>query len=170
LNHSYARVIAPQDGWVTRKAVEAGDYVQVGQRLMALVPDAIWVVGNFKETQLKNIRPGQTVEISVDSVAGRMFAGHVDSIQAGTGAAFSLLPPENAVGNYVKIVQRVPVKIVFDKPVEAGHVLGPGMSVVPSVKVADFEVPDFAVGIVAAILGFVAGYFWWQAANRKAGA
>ena len=170
LNLSYTRIVAPQDGQVTRKAVEAGDYIQIAQRLMALVPDEIWVTANFKETQLKNIRPGQPVEISVDSVAGHLFAGHVDSIQAGTGAAFSLLPPENAVGNYVKIVQRVPVKIVFERPVEAGHVLGPGMSVVPSIRVKDYDIPDWSVALVAVILGFVAGRLWWRAADKKAGA
>jgi membrane fusion protein (multidrug efflux system) len=167
LNLSYARVTALQDGRVTRKAVEEGDYVQVGQRLMALVPGEIWVIANFKETQLINIRPGQPVEIGVDSIGGRPFAGRVDSIQAGSGAAFSLLPPENAVGNYVKVVQRVPVKILFDKPVEAVHVLGPGMSVVPSVRVRGFEVSDVVVAIVAVMLALVAGFFWWRAATRE---
>jgi len=119
LNLSYTRIVAPVDGRVTRKAVEQGDYIQVSQKLMAIVPTNIWVVANFKETQLKKIRTNQPVEIEVDSVGGRTFAGHVESIQAGSGAAFSLLPAENAVGNYVKVVQRVPVKIVFVGPVEA---------------------------------------------------
>jgi membrane fusion protein, multidrug efflux system len=168
LNLSYTRVTAPQDGRVTRKAVQDGDYVQAGQRLMALVSGEIYVVANFKETELRGIRPGQPVKITVDSVGGHAFAGHVDSIQAGSGAAFSLLPPENAVGNYVKVVQRVPVKILFDQPIEAGHVLGPGMSVVPSVQVAGFEVPDFVIAIVAAILALIAGFAWSKAANRQA--
>jgi membrane fusion protein (multidrug efflux system) len=165
LNLSYARIAAPQDGRVTRKAVQAGDYVQVGQKLMALVPEDLWVTANFKETQLRSIRPGQPVSISVDSLGGQTFAGHVDSVQAGSGAAFSLLPPENAVGNYVKVVQRVPVKIVFDQPIEAGHVLGPGMSVVPFVEVSGLTVPDLVTGIVAAILALVAGGFWWRTAG-----
>jgi membrane fusion protein (multidrug efflux system) len=128
----------------------------------------MWVTANFKETQLKEIRPDQPVKITVDSLGGRMFTGHVESIQAGSGAALSLLPPENAVGNYVKVVQRVPVKIVFDKPLEAAHVLGPGMSVVPSIKTASFEVPDLVVAIVAAILALIVGAIWRQAANKKA--
>ena len=142
LNLSYARVTAPADGYVTKKAVESGDYVQVGQRLMALVPSDLYVTANFKETQVEHIRPGQPVRITVDSAGSRVFAGHVESIMAGSGARFSLLPPENAVGNYVKVVQRIPVKILFDEPVEAEHVLGPGMSVVPSVKVQGYEVSE----------------------------
>ena len=167
LNLSYARVTAPADGRVTRKAVEPGDYVQTGQKLMALVLTNIWVSANFKETQLQNIRTNQTVVITVDSVGGKKFPGHVQSIQAGSGAAFSLLPPENAVGNYVKVVQRVPVKITFDNPIEAGHVLGPGMSVVPAVRVKNFDVSDEVVGIVAAALAAGVGIFWWRAANKK---
>jgi len=167
LSLSYTRIYAPVDGRITRKAVEVGDYLQVGQQLMALVPDNIWVVANFKETQLTKIRTNQPVEISVDSVRGRTFAGHVQSIQAGSGAAFSLLPPENAVGNYVKVVQRVPVKITFDNPVEAGHVLGPGMSADPSVQVGA-EIPQAIVTIVAIALALVVGFFWWRWANKPA--
>ena len=166
LNLSYTHIAAPQDGQVTRKAVVEGDYLQVGQRIMALVPAEVWVIANFKETQLKKIRVGRPANIKIDSVSGRTFAGHVQSVQAGSGAAFSLLPPENAVGNYVKVVQRVPVKIVFDQPVEAGHVLGPGMSVVPWVQVKGFEIPGFVVLIAAALLALVAGSVWWRAANR----
>jgi membrane fusion protein, multidrug efflux system len=166
LNLSYAHVTAPQNGRVTRKAVEAGNYVQVGQRLMALVPGEVWVVANFKETQLKNIRTNQPVKIRVDSIGGRTFAGQVQSIQAGSGAAFSLLPPENAVGNFVKVVQRVPVKTVFDPPVEAEHILGPGMSVEPAVRVVSYEIPDFVVAIVAVILASAVGLLLWRAANR----
>jgi membrane fusion protein (multidrug efflux system) len=166
LNLSYTHVTAPQNGRVTRKSVEAGDYVQVGQRLMALVPAEVWVTANFKENQLKNIRTNQPVTIKVDSISGRTFAGRVQSIQAGSGAAFSLLPPENAVGNFVKVVQRVPVKIVFDPPVEAEHILGPGMSVEPAVRVTNYEIPDFVVAIIAVILALVAGLFWRRAANK----
>jgi membrane fusion protein, multidrug efflux system len=168
LNLSYARLTAPQDGRVTRKAVQGGDYVQVGQKLMALVPTNPFVLANFKETELKGIRPGQPVKITVDSIAGRVFSGHVDSIQAGSGAAFSLLPPENAVGNFVKVVQRVPVKIVFDNPVEAEHALGPGMSVVPLVRTAGFEVPDLMIGMLAGALALAAGFAWFRAANSRA--
>lgn len=162
LNLSYTKIVAPADGLITRKAVEPGDYVQIGQRLMAIVPGNIWVVANFKETQLAKIRTNQPVEIVVDSIDGRTFHGHVQSIQAGSGAAFSLLPPENAVGNFVKVVQRVPVKIVFDNPIEAGHVLGPGMSVEPSVQVGN-PIPEAFVIIVALVVALGIGFFWWRA-------
>ena len=120
---------------MTRKAIEAGSFVQVGQALMAIVPNEVWVVGNFKETQLDQIRPNQSVEIKVDAFPNKIFKGHVDSIQRGTGSHFSMMPPENATGNYVKVVQRVPVKIVFDEHPEAQFPLGPGMSVVPEIQV-----------------------------------
>jgi membrane fusion protein, multidrug efflux system len=107
----------------------------VGETLFSIVPDQVWVVANFKETQLRLMRPGQPATIRVDAYPDVVFRGHVDSIQAGTGAAFSLLPPENATGNYVKVVQRVPVKIVLDGPPDPAHVLGPGMSVIPKVTV-----------------------------------
>ena len=167
LNLSYARVTAPADGYVTKKAVENGDYLQVGQKLMALVPRELYVTANFKESQLEHIRPGQPVRITVDSVEGHAFAGHVDSIMAGSGARFSLLPPENAVGNYVKVVQRIPVKILFDEPVEAGHVLGPGMSVVPSVHVKRYEVSEAVVVVVAALVALGIGVLWWRAAGCR---
>jgi membrane fusion protein, multidrug efflux system len=122
---------------------------------------------NFKETQLKNIRTNQPVEIAIDTVGGKNFSGRVESIQAGSGAAFSLLPPENAVGNYVKVVQRVPVKIVFNPAIETEHVLGPGMSVVPSIKVSGREPSDFFVSIIAAALALIAGYVWWKSASRR---
>jgi membrane fusion protein (multidrug efflux system) len=166
LSLSYTRIVAPTGGRVTKKAVEPGDYIQVSQRLMAIVPTRIWVVANFKETQLKKIRVNQPVEISVDSVAGRTFAGRVESIQAGSGAAFSLLPPENAVGNYVKVVQRVPVKIVFNDQVEAVHVLGPGMSAEPSVQVAR-PIPEILVIIAAILVALGIGFFWWRAASKQ---
>jgi membrane fusion protein (multidrug efflux system) len=135
LNLSYTKIYAPADGRVTQKHVEPGDYVQTGQALFAIVPHDVWVVANFKETQLTAMRPGQPAAIEVDAYPNRTFKGHVDSFQMGTGAAFSLLPPENATGNYVKVVQRLPVKIVFDEPPESVHLLAPGMSVVPEVKV-----------------------------------
>lgn len=135
LDLSYTRIVAPEAGRITRKSVEPGAYVQVGQPLLSIVPDRLWVVANFKETQLRVMRAGQPVAITVDAYPERTFRGHVDSIQAGSGAAFSLLPPENATGNYVKVVQRVPVKILFDDPPDPHYVLGPGMSVVPTVTV-----------------------------------
>jgi membrane fusion protein, multidrug efflux system len=135
LNLSYTKIYAPEDGTVTKKAVEEGMFVQVGQALMALVPDEVWVIANFKETQLDVIRPGQPVDIKVDAYSSKTFKGHVDSIQTGTGARFSMLPPENATGNYVKVVQRVPVKIVFDEQPDPQYPIGPGMSVEPEVRV-----------------------------------
>jgi membrane fusion protein (multidrug efflux system) len=125
LQSSYAKIAAPEDGRVTSKAVEPGAYVQVGQSLMAVVTPQVWVTANFKETQLRDMRPGQPVAISVDAYPDRELRGHVDSIQAGSGARFSLLPPENATGNYVKVVQRIPVKIVFDEQPDVQRVLGP---------------------------------------------
>jgi membrane fusion protein (multidrug efflux system) len=128
------RIIAPAAGRVTRKAVLAGTYVQPGQALMALVGVDLWVVANFKETQLRRLRPGQRALVHVDACAAA-FPAHVDSIQAGSGAVFSLLPPENATGNFVKVVQRVPVKLRFETPIDrARWALGPGMSVVPVVQ------------------------------------
>ena len=167
LNLSYARITAPADGYVTKKSVEKGDYIQVGQKLMALVPSDLYVTANFKESQLEHIRPGQPVKIAVDSVEGRVFKGHVESIMAGSGARFSLLPPENAVGNYVKVVQRIPVKILFDEPVEAGHVLGPGMSVVPSVHVKGYEISETVSIVSAVVAALVIGVLWWRAGNVR---
>jgi membrane fusion protein, multidrug efflux system len=135
LNLSYTRLTAPDSGFITRKAVQPGNFIQAGQVLMALVSDRIWVVANFKETQLEHMRPGQPVELKIDAYPGHKLRGRVESIQAGSGARFSLLPPENATGNYVKVVQRVPVKIVFDQPPPADVKLGPGMSVAPRVRV-----------------------------------
>jgi membrane fusion protein (multidrug efflux system) len=135
LNVTYTKIYAPEDGTVTKKAVEEGMFVQVGQALMAIVPDEVWVIANFKETQLDAIRPGQPVDIKVDAYPSKKFKGHVDSLQTGTGARFSMLPPENATGNYVKVVQRVPVKIVFDEQPDPQYPIGPGMSVEPEVRV-----------------------------------
>jgi membrane fusion protein (multidrug efflux system) len=135
LDLSYTQISASQSGRITNKAVERGEYVAVGQPLMAIVPQEVWVVANFKETQLKYMKPGQPVKIKVDAYPQKVFKGHVDSIQAGTGAIFSLLPPENATGNFVKVVQRIPVKIVFSEDPNDTKMLSPGMSVVPEVKV-----------------------------------
>jgi membrane fusion protein, multidrug efflux system len=126
-------ITAPVNGQVTHLTAAKGQYAQAGQALMMFVPTEKWVTANFKETQLTNMRPGQPVDIRIDAYPGRTFRGRVDSIQAGSGTAFSLLPAENATGNFVKVVQRVPVKIVFDAPPDV--YLGPGMSVVPTVKV-----------------------------------
>jgi membrane fusion protein, multidrug efflux system len=133
INLSRTRITAPVDGYVTNLTAAKGNYAAAGQALMMFVPRDVWVTANFKETQLTYIRPGQPVSIEVDAYPNLTFKGRVASVQAGSGTAFSLLPPENATGNYVKIVQRVPVKIVFDNP--PGVLLGPGMSVVPTVKV-----------------------------------
>ena len=136
LNLGYANIVAPADGLVTKKSVEKGNQVLPGQPLLAVVAlDDIWITANYKETQLKKIRPGQKVEIRVDTFSGETFSGKVDSVMAGTGSVFSLFPPENATGNYVKIVQRIPVKIVLDKEKKdnASRVLRVGMSVVPTV-------------------------------------
>ncbi len=136
LNLSYTKLLAPTAGRVTHRTVEQGAYIGVGQSLLAIVPDNVWVVANFKETQLKRIRPGQPVSIEIDAYPDKRFKGKVDSLQAGSGANFSLLPPENAVGNYVKVVQRVPVKIIFDEPLnDTGLDIAPGMSVEPKVTV-----------------------------------
>jgi len=137
LNLQYATIIAPVSGIVGQRSVQPGQYVAPGQQLMTIVPlesQNIWVTANFKETQLKYMRPGQPVKISVDTY-GRTYNGHVLNIAGASGARFSLLPPENATGNYVKVVQRIPVKIVFEKGQDPEHLLRPGMSVEPNVKV-----------------------------------
>lgn len=135
LNLQYTTVKAPFAGVVSKRSVEPGQVVQAGQPLFAVVNlEDIWVTANFKETQLKNMRPGEPATVHVDAY-GHDYSGHVDSISGATGAKFSLLPPENATGNYVKVVQRIPVKIVFEKGQDPNHLLRPGMSVVPTVKV-----------------------------------
>lgn len=131
-NLSRTTLTAPVKGRVTRLTGAKGAYATPGQALMIIVPTTLWITANYKETQLARMRPGQPVTIAIDAF-GRSFPGHVDSIQAGSGTVFSLLPAQNATGNYVKVVQRVPVKIVFDNPPDVE--IGPGMSVVPSVKV-----------------------------------
>lgn len=134
LNLSYTKIYAPQDGLITNRSVEQGNYVQIAQPMFAIVPEKMWIVANFKETQLTNMKPGQPVEIKIDTFRGKKFKGKVDSIQRATGAKASLFPPENAVGSYVKIVQRVPVKIIFTEDISNYNIV-PGMSVVPEVKV-----------------------------------
>ena len=130
LNLEYTTVVAPVDGVVTHKQVEVGQIVQQGQGLMVVVPlQDVWVTANFKETQLRSMKAGQKAEVKVDTY-GRTFSGHVDSIAGATGAVLSLLPPENATGNYVKVVQRVPVKILLDPIPQDQAILRPGMNVV----------------------------------------
>jgi membrane fusion protein (multidrug efflux system) len=169
LNESYTEIRAPEDGRITRKSVEAGNYVQTGQTLFAFLPQNIWITANFKENQIGLFRAGQAVAITVDALGNRKFEGRVDSIQAGSGARFSLLPPENATGNYVKVVQRVPVKIVFDQTPDVSLPLGPGESVVPTVKVQDFRytpVTLLQVGLVtAALFGLL---LWFRTRPKKA--
>jgi membrane fusion protein (multidrug efflux system) len=138
LNLGYTKLYAPADGYITKRTVEIGNQVQAGQPLMSVVPlsrEEIWITANYKETQLEKVRPGQKVEIKVDTFPGKIFTGRVESIMSGTGGAFSLFPPENATGNYVKIVQRIPVKIFLEKGEDSGHLLRIGMSVVPTILV-----------------------------------
>ena len=135
LNLVYTKVTAPVSGAVSNRTVEVGQNVQPGQEMMKVIPldyTDLWVTANFKETQLKKMKPGLSAEIAVDAT-GKTYKGHVDSIAGASGARFSLLPPENATGNYVKVVQRIPVKIVFETSENKGHELRPGMSVVPKV-------------------------------------
>ncbi|HEX4122438.1 MAG TPA: HlyD family secretion protein [Verrucomicrobiae bacterium] len=136
-NLSYCKIFAPCDGRVTQRTVERGNYVSPGQALLMLVDPNVWVTANFKETQLTLMRPGQPVTIEVDAFPKNKWHGHVDSIQAGSGARFEILPAENATGNFVKVVQRVPVKIVFDHGANTNDapMLSPGLSVDPRVKV-----------------------------------
>ena len=134
LNLQYTSVKAPIRGIVSKKGINVGQVVQAGQPLLAIVNvDDVWITANFKETQLKNMRPGQRATVDVDAFGGREFTGKVDSIAGATGARFSLLPPENATGNFVKVVQRVPVKIILDPGQDPEHLLRPGMSVTPTV-------------------------------------
>ena len=136
LELSYTKIYAPEDGFVTKKSIEEGQLVQTGTPMMAISEsDDVWVVANFKETQLEHMQVGQSVDVEVDAFPSETFHGKVESFQAGTGSRFSLLPAENATGNYVKVVQRVPVKIVFDESPEKIKRLSPGMSVEPTVKV-----------------------------------
>jgi membrane fusion protein (multidrug efflux system) len=135
LRLGYTRITAPVDGYITRKGVETGATIQPGQALMAVVSlNGSWITANYKESQLTHIRPGQKVSFKVDAYPGKAFSGTVESIMAGTGAAFSLLPPENASGNYVKVVQRIPVKIMINQASDPDHQLRVGMSVIPTVQ------------------------------------
>ena len=135
LDLSRTVVKAPQDGWITRRNVDKGDYVMPGQQIVAIVTPQVWITANFKEGQLDRIRPGQKVSIKVDAYPHLDLSGHVDSIQLGTGAKFSAFPPENATGNFVKVVQRVPVKIVIDSGLDPNLPLPLGLSVEPTVTV-----------------------------------
>jgi membrane fusion protein (multidrug efflux system) len=134
---SYAVITAPADGRIGNRNVEVGNRIQVGQALFALVGNECWIVANFKETQLRQMRPAQPVEITIDAMDGRQFSGRVDSIAPATGAEFAMLPPDNATGNFTKVVQRVPVKIIFDPQSIQGleDRLRPGLSTVVSVRV-----------------------------------
>jgi membrane fusion protein, multidrug efflux system len=155
LQLSYAKIFAPFSGRVTKKSVEPGNYVQPGQTLFSLVPPEVWVIANFKETQLKDMKVGQPVSVRVDALPGRAFQAHVESFQGGTGGRFTLLPPENATGNFVKVVQRVPVKIVFDEPAANLGRLWAGESVEPRVNVRAHSAGrgDRAEPLPPAILG-----------------
>ncbi len=135
LQLSYTTITAPAAGHISQRTVREGDVEAIGNGLMAVVGDQIWVTANYKETQLANIHPGNPATITIDAVPGITFKAHVDSIQYGTGAVFSLLPAENATGNYVKIIQRVPVKIAIDDPRINNYPLAPGMSVNPSITI-----------------------------------
>ena len=135
LQLSYTRIVAPTAGLVTKRTVELGNYIAPGQALLAIVQPGLWVTANYKETQLTDMRPGQPVTIYVDAFPNAHLTGHVDSLQSGTGSVFSALPVENATGNYVKVVQRLPVKILFDGDEAASLPLAPGMSVIPTVTV-----------------------------------
>ena len=135
LDVSYTKIFAPCAGNVAKRIAVQGAYVLTGQPLMGIVTKEKWVVANFKETQLTHMRSGQEAEIKIDTYPGKKVRGHVDSIQRGTGATFSMFPPENAAGNFVKVVQRIPVKIVFDEEPDGKYSLAVGMSVVPEVKV-----------------------------------
>lgn len=134
LDLEHTKIIAPIDGKVSARSVEQGQYVQVGQPLLSVVSSDVWITANFKETQLKHMKPGNPVDIKVDAYPGVRFTGKVDSLQAGTGGAFSLLPAQNASGNYIKVVQRVPVKITIVNP-NPDYPLWPGLSVSPKVKI-----------------------------------
>jgi membrane fusion protein, multidrug efflux system len=167
LNLSYTKIFAPSDGRVTRKQVEVGDYLQTGQQIFSIVPTEVWVVANFKESQLKKMKPGQNALVAIDALGGRKFRAHVDSVQAGSGAAFSLLPPENATGNFVKVIQRVPVKIIFDDALPADHTIGPGLSVTPSVQVSSFNFPDWVIALIAIVLAVASAFAFQKFLNRK---
>ncbi len=139
LNLSWTKVVAPQDGWITKRNVEQGNYVQAGQTVLSIVTPDIWITANFKESQLDRMRAGQKVDISVDAHPNLKLTGHVDSLQLGSGSRFTAFPPENATGNFVKIVQRVPVKILIDNGLDPAFPLPLGLSVVPTVHFVDAD-------------------------------
>ena len=148
LNVGWTEIRAPRDGWISQRNVERGKYVGVGQSLFSIIDPEVWVVANYKETQITNMRPGQKVDISVDAYPSHDLHGHIDSLQKGTGATFSAFPPENATGNYVKIVQRVPVKIRIDSGLNPDVPLALGLSVVPVVHTDSTPTRDSAGHIV----------------------
>lgn len=135
LNLSWTEVRAPQDGWITKRNVEVGNYINVGQQIFSIVSPEVWVTANFKEGQLDHMRPGQKVRIKIDAYPSLDLHGHVDSIQLGSGSKFTAFPPENATGNFVKVVQRVPVKIVIDSGLDPNMPLPLGISAEPTVTV-----------------------------------
>lgn len=138
LNLKRTLIVSPTDGTVAKRSVEVGQFVRQGQLLMAVVDEgSIWIGANFKETQIEKMRVGQPVKIKVDAYPGKTFKGHIDSFQPGTGAVFSLFPPENATGNFVKVVQRIPVRIILDSPFDPEYPLWPGMSVIPYVDITN---------------------------------
>jgi len=137
LNLSWTKVTAPQDGWITKRNVEQGNYLQAGQSILSIVTPDVWITANFKESQLDRMRPGQKVDIGVDAYPNLKLIGHVDSIQLGSGSRFTAFPPENATGNYVKIVQRIPVKILIDSGMDPKLPLPLGLSVMPTVRLGD---------------------------------
>lgn len=134
LDLSYTKIYAPQDGFVSARSVEIGNYVNKAQPLMSIVSPKIWIVANYKETQVGKMKKGQPVTIKIDTYPNKKFKGEVDSIQLASGAKSSLFPPENAVGSYIKVVQRIPVKIIFKDDI-SGYTIAPGMSVVPRIKI-----------------------------------
>jgi membrane fusion protein (multidrug efflux system) len=137
LNLSWTRITASQDGWITKRNIEQGNYVQAGQSVLSIVTPDIWITANFKESQLDRMRPGEKVDISIDAYGHLKLVGHVDSIQLGSGSRFTAFPPENATGNFVKIVQRIPVKILIDSGMDPNLPLPLGLSVVPTVHLAN---------------------------------
>jgi len=146
LNLSYTTIVSPVDGVVGNRTLRVGQYVQAGTQLMAVVPtEAAYIVANYKETQLTDVRPGQPVTLSVDTFPGVTFKGHVDSIAPASGQEFALLPPDNATGNFTKIVQRIPVKIVLDADSPLAGELRPGMSVYPTIATTPRQVRSASV-------------------------
>ena len=134
LNVSYTKIYSPVEGYVTKKSVEVGEQLRPGQPVMAVVPlHDVWIIANYKETQLTRVKVGQKVRIKVDTYPGKVYEGRVDSIMAGTGSVLSMFPPENATGSFVKVVQRIPVKIILVNGNDPKHLLRDGMSVVPTI-------------------------------------